>query len=87
VEGYLTFALDLVLAALVLAVAWRALASADLLKAIMLFICFSLLLAIVWLRLAAPDIALAEIAIGAGLTGALLFATRARMEGRTRERE
>jgi energy-converting hydrogenase B subunit D len=32
-----------------------------------------LLMALVWARLAAPDIALAEAAIGAGVTGALLL--------------
>ncbi|MDQ2078138.1 hydrogenase subunit MbhD domain-containing protein [Marinimicrobium sp. ABcell2] len=40
---------------------------------IVLFITFGLLLAITWARLGAPDLALAEAAIGAGLTGALLL--------------
>ena len=33
----------------------------------------SLLMSLAWARLAAPDIGLAEAAIGAGLTGALLL--------------
>jgi energy-converting hydrogenase B subunit D len=37
------------------------------------FIVFGLLMALAWARLQAPDIALAEAAIGAGLTGALLL--------------
>ena len=39
----------------------------------MLFIVFGLLMSLAWARLAAPDIGLAEAAIGAGLTGALLL--------------
>jgi len=60
--------------------AWQALASPDLFKAIVLFICFGLLMALAWVRLNAPDIALAEAAIGAGLTGALLLAAFARLK-------
>lgn len=41
--------------------------------AVMLFIIFGLLMALVWVRLQAPDLALAEAAIGAGLTGVLLL--------------
>lgn len=61
------------LALSLIGLAWRALASPDLYKAVVLFIAFGLLLALAWVRLDAPDIALAEAAIGAGLTGALLF--------------
>lgn len=59
--------------------AWQTLASADLFKAIVLFIAFGLLMALAWVRLNAPDIALAEAAIGAGLTGALLLVALARL--------
>lgn len=62
-----------------LLLAWRALASPQLLRAIVLFVAFGLLMAIAWVRLDAPDIALAEVAIGAGLTGALLLAALARL--------
>jgi multisubunit Na+/H+ antiporter MnhB subunit len=58
--------------------AWQALRTADLFKAIVLFIAFGLVMALAWVRLQAPDIALAEAAIGAGLTGALLLAALAR---------
>lgn len=70
---------DGVLGLLLLWLAWRALACPNLYKAIVLFIAFGLLLAIAWVRLAAPDVALAEAAIGAGLTGALLLAALARL--------
>jgi energy-converting hydrogenase B subunit D len=62
--------------ALVLALwltALGALRSDDLFRAVVVFICFGLLMALAWVRLEAPDIALAEAAIGAGLTGALLL--------------
>jgi len=55
---------------------WRALASSDLFEAIVLFVAFGSLMALAWVRLDAPDVALAEASIGAGLTGALLFAAR-----------
>ncbi len=70
VDGMLAFAL--------LWLAWQALRSPDLFKAIVLFIAFGLVMALAWVRLQAPDIALAEAAIGAGLTGALLLAALAR---------
>jgi multisubunit Na+/H+ antiporter MnhB subunit len=72
--AYLWTLLDLVLAALVIALGWAAVASADLKRAVVLFIAFGLLMAIIWARLNAPDLALAEAAIGAGLSGALLLA-------------
>ncbi len=64
---------DIVLGLGLLWLAWRALASPDLFKGIVLFISFGLLMALAWVRLEAPDVALAEAAIGAGLTGALLL--------------
>ncbi len=70
---------DTVLGASLLWLAWRALNSPDLFKATVLFISFGLLMALVWVRLNAPDVALAEAAIGAGLTGALLLAALARL--------
>jgi energy-converting hydrogenase B subunit D len=46
----------------------------------MLFIAFGLLMALVWGRLNAFDVAMAEAAIGAGLTGALLLAALAKYQ-------
>lgn len=69
----MTLAFDLLLAGALLWSAWRALATTDLRRAVVMFIVFGLLMALAWARLAAPDIALAEAAIGAGLTGALLL--------------
>jgi uncharacterized MnhB-related membrane protein len=66
-------AFDLLLAAALLWSAWRALSTDRLDRAVVMFIAFGLLMTLAWARLAAPDIALAEAAIGAGLTGALLL--------------
>jgi len=65
--------LDLILAAAVVWLAWMSLASHDLFRSVVLYIVFGLVMALAWVRLQAPDIALAEAAIGAGLTGALLL--------------
>ncbi len=69
----LQFTFDIVLAISLVFLAWQALTSPELFRSIVLFIAFGLLMALVWVRLEAPDVALAEAAIGAGLTGALLL--------------
>jgi energy-converting hydrogenase B subunit D len=74
--------LDLVIAGSLLWLAWRVLATPDLFRAVVLFIVFGLLMALAWTRLAAPDIALAEAAIGAGVTGALLLDAVGEVRGR-----
>ena len=70
--------LDGVLALLLLGLAGGALHVRQLYAGVLLFIVFGLVLALVWARLGAADLALAEAAIGAGLTGVLLFAALAR---------
>ena len=72
--------LDSVLALTLIWLAWQVITTVDLFKAIVLFIAFGLVLALAWVRLEAPDVALAEAAIGAGLTGALLLTTLERLE-------
>jgi multisubunit Na+/H+ antiporter MnhB subunit len=72
-------ALDILLILALLWLAWRALSTPDLFNAVVLFIAFGLLLALAWVRLQAPDIALAEAAIGSGLTGALFLSTLGRL--------
>ena len=64
---------DLLLAGALLWSAWRTLSAGRLDLAVVMFIVFGLLMTLAWSRLNAPDIALAEAAIGAGLTGALLL--------------
>ncbi|MBV2128593.1 hydrogenase subunit MbhD domain-containing protein [Arsukibacterium indicum] len=69
---------DFVLCGLLLALALASMLSRQLSHAVILYIAFGLLMALAWARLAAPDLALAEAAIGAGLTGALCFSALAR---------
>lgn len=69
----LVLGFDLLLASALLWSAWRALTAPGLDRAVVMFIVFGLLMALAWARLQAPDIGLAEAAIGAGLTGALLL--------------
>lgn len=64
---------DVLLGLALLGVAGTVFWSANLFRAVVMFIVFGLLLALVWVRLQAPDLALAEAAIGAGLTGVLLL--------------
>lgn len=78
-------AFDLLLAAALLWSAWRTLATPQIGRAVILFIVFGLLLTLAWARLDAPDIALAEAAIGAGLTGALLLDAVAALRARRPE--
>jgi multisubunit Na+/H+ antiporter MnhB subunit len=70
---------DLALVLTLLVVAWQVLFTRALFKGIVLFIAFGLLVSLAWVRLAAPDIALAEAAIGSGITGALLLSALGRM--------
>ena len=76
----LLWVFDSVLATALLWLAWQALASTELFRGVVLFIAFGLLMALAWVRLEAPDVALAEAAIGAGLTGALLLTALSRLE-------
>ena len=76
--GAITF--DVVLALVLLVLAWQLLRSPNLFKAIVLFISFGLMLSLAWVRLKAVDIALAEAAIGAGLTGALFLTALDRLQ-------
>ncbi len=76
----LQWVFDVLLSIGLLWLAWRVLSSPDLYKAIVLFVAFGLLMALAWVRLEAPDVALAEAAIGAGLTGALLLTALAKLD-------
>ncbi len=73
---------DILLAAVLPVLAWYVLNTRDLFKAVTLFVAYGLLFSIIWVRLQAPDVALAEAAIGAGLTGALLLDTLGRIGSR-----
>lgn len=72
-------------AMLVVALLWSAvwcLAARHLFRSVVLFIVFGQLMVLAWARLGAPDVALAEAAIGGGLTGALLLDTLGHLQRR-----
>ena len=75
----MTMALDAILCVLILGTGLATVAGRGLFRALVFFIVYGLLLAIGWLRLGAPDVALAEAAIGAGLTGVLFLAAYGRL--------
>lgn len=72
-------ALDWMLGLTLVWIAWRVLAERDLLRAVIHLIALGALAAVAWVRLGALDVALAEAAVGSGLTGALLLAALARL--------
>jgi uncharacterized MnhB-related membrane protein len=75
-----SYLLDVTIVGLLLMLTWQSLFCRSLFAAVVFFISFSLILSLAWVRLAAPDVALAEAAIGAGLTGALLLAAVRRIQ-------
>jgi multisubunit Na+/H+ antiporter MnhB subunit len=77
--NHLTLLFDLLLALTLVMLAGAILVTSDLFKAVVLFITLGLLMAVAWVRLDAVDLALAEAAIGAGLTGALFLNALASM--------
>jgi multisubunit Na+/H+ antiporter MnhB subunit len=72
-------ALDVGIAALLVALAVWTIAARETFAAVVGFMTYGLLLALVWMRLAAPDVALAVAAIGSGLSGVLLLGAAARL--------
>ncbi|HMP75683.1 MAG TPA: DUF4040 domain-containing protein [Kiritimatiellia bacterium] len=84
----LPIVLDVFLCAILIGLAVRTIFSRTLFQGVMYFVVYGLLMALAWARLNAPDIALAEAALGAGITGALLFsAVRAMRDRGDREEE
>lgn len=66
---------DIVLAIALLWLVFRIITLNDLFDVTVYFIVFGMILGIIWARLGAYDLALAEIALGSGITGALLLDT------------
>ncbi|MEJ7929907.1 hydrogen gas-evolving membrane-bound hydrogenase subunit E [Ramlibacter sp. AN1015] len=74
-------AFDVLLCVLLVGVALGAVLVRELFAAVVFFVSFGLFVAIAWVRLGAIDVALAEAALGAGLTGVLLMRAAARLRG------
>ncbi|TFZ04192.1 hydrogenase subunit MbhD domain-containing protein [Ramlibacter rhizophilus] len=75
----MSLAFDALLCLLLLAVALGAVLARETYAVVMLFMVLGLFAAVAWVRLGAVDVALAEAAIGAGLTGVLLVRAAARL--------
>jgi len=75
-------AVDALLAASLVALALRVVTGRELFRDIVMFVVFGLVVALAWARAGAPDLALAEAAIGAGLTGALMLIAYRRIQAR-----
>lgn len=73
---------DLLLAAALILAAGFALFWCEVFGAVVLFIAFGFFMALAWVQLGDADVALAEAAIGAGLTGALLLGALRQFESR-----
>ncbi len=69
----MTTIFDVLLIAMLFWAAYGALGELKMFKSVVMFIVFGLFLAVGWVRLGAPNVALAEAAIGAGVTGALML--------------
>lgn len=77
-HGPMTLAFDLILCLMIVGTAAAALLTHNALAAIV-FIVFGNLLGLAWLAMNLVNVAMAEIAIGAGITGVLLILTRQRL--------
>ncbi len=67
--------IDIFLLAVLVWTAWAAIASSDVFRCTVAFMVFGLLMALVWAWLGAIDLAIAEAAVGAGVTGGLFLTT------------
>lgn len=83
--NWLIVLLDITAVTLLLVLAYQTLFAERIFTCVVFFIATGLLMAICWARLQAPDIALAEAAIGAGLTGSLFLAAMGRQNQKPNE--
>lgn len=75
---------DILLCTALLYIGFKIVTTDRLFEAIIYFIAFGLMLAIIWAKLNAIDLALAEIALGSGITGALLLDSYAFFKSKSR---
>lgn len=74
-QGRAMIAIDALLLFLLVWLSVKIATIRDIFSATVYFIVFGMIMALVWIRLGAFDLALAEVALGAGITGALLLDT------------
>ncbi|WP_230467211.1 Na(+)/H(+) antiporter subunit B [Lujinxingia vulgaris] len=71
---------DVVLTLTLWVLAVGAVSQADLFKSVVLFVTLGVVVAVAWVRLGAADLAMVEVAVGAGVTGALFLNTLGYLE-------
>ncbi|RAL25294.1 sodium:proton antiporter [Lujinxingia litoralis] len=69
------------------ALAVGAVSQADLFKSVVLFVTLGVVVAVAWARMGAADLAMVEVAVGAGVTGALFLNTLGHLEQSSEEGE
>ncbi len=78
--------LDSLIVLALISLAIQAISARALFRGIIYFVVFGLTMALAWARIGAPDLAMAEAAIGAGLTGALMMVAYRRLIEHREER-
>ena len=76
---------ELLLLALLVVCGIAACASKNLMVSLIIFMAYSIIMSIVWGLLKAPDLAVTEAAVGAGISGVLMFVTLNRIRRIRRE--
>ena len=56
-------------------------------RAVIIYMAYSIIMSVVWLLLESPDLAITEAAVGAGITGILFFLTLRRIIDKDAEHE
>ncbi len=79
--------LDALMAVSIAGLAAASVFSRDLFRSVVLFMVFGLIMALAWARLRAPDIAITEVALGSGLTGAMLLYAAFSLKRREKDRK
>jgi multisubunit Na+/H+ antiporter MnhB subunit len=74
---------DIMLMGVIVWIALGSLSPRGVYKSVVMFVVFGLFMALAWVRLGAPDVALAEAAIGAGVTGVILLDAAGHLRQRT----
>lgn len=67
--------IDLLLIILLVWISFKLATMRDLFSICVYFIVFGMILSLIWIRLGAYDLAIAEVALGSGIVGALLLDT------------
>lgn len=83
----MTDIIELFLCGLIIVCAISACLSRNLLACLIIYMAYSVVMSIVWALLEAPDLAITEAAVGAGVSGILLFITLKKIRDIRREAE